>query len=303
MKVCFFTWQFLPIQGGQEYGLHYLANALGHMGHEVVVLTRKWPQPRSVDKTKVPSGRYKVRYFRWLRSKGLLDNYLAGYYLRRAHRRFGFDVILAKMAWPAGYFAAAHKESLGVPLVIGVVGIDILKQPELGRGFRLISPKVERQIQQALGRADAVLAYTPSLQAAAVEAGAPENRTAVMPNGVDFTAYQKVTAVKHTSPYILSIGRFVSVKGHDVLLRAFRIVAKKVPDLQLVLVGGGPVPQEYYRLVQELGVAERVKFIEFVAGEEKVALLQGCVVLAQPSRSDHQIRSPELRRSSGWIST
>ena len=286
MKVCFFAWQFLPIQGGQEYGLHYLADALGHMGHEVVVLTRRWPQPRSVDKTQVPSGRYAVRYFRWLRTKGLLDSFLAGYYLRRENRRFGFDVILAKLAWPTGYFAAAHKEALGVPLVIGVVGIDILKQPELGRGFRLISPKVEGQIRYALGRADAVLAYTPSLRAAAIEAGASPERTEVMPNGVDTTAYREAPTNKSASPYILSIGRFVSVKGHNVLLWAFRAVADKFPDIQLVLVGGGPIPQEYLSLVQELGLGERVKFIEFVAGKEKVALLKGCTVFAQPSRSE-----------------
>ena len=286
MKICIFAWQFLPIQGGQEYGLHYLANALGCLGHEVEVVTRRWPWPDSVDKSQIPTGRYTVRHFRWLRTKALLDKFLAGFYLRREKRRFDFDVLLAKMAWPAGYWAGLQKKVLGTPLVIGVVGIDIQKLPALGRGFRLISPKVEQQIRDALQEADAVLAYTPSIRTMAIEAGAVNERAKVIPNGVDVATYMAAALPKDAKPYILGIGRFVSIKGHDVLLRAFRKVADANENIQLVLVGGQPVPPEYESLVQELRLDDRVTFIEFVAGEEKAALIKGSTLFVQPSLSE-----------------
>lgn len=57
-----------------------------------------------------------------------------------------------------------------------------------------------------------------------------------------------------------SVGRLVSVKGCDVLLRAFAPLAQELPRLGLVLVGAGREEARLRALSHELGVAEQVAF-------------------------------------------
>jgi glycosyltransferase involved in cell wall biosynthesis len=59
----------------------------------------------------------------------------------------------------------------------------------------------------------------------------------------------------------LSIGRMDPPKAHDLLLRAF---AAARSDSWLVLLGKGPRREALERLADELGVAERVRFVESV---------------------------------------
>jgi glycosyltransferase involved in cell wall biosynthesis len=60
----------------------------------------------------------------------------------------------------------------------------------------------------------------------------------------------------------LSVGRMDPPKAHDLLLRAFAAAAR--PDSWLVLLGKGPRREALERLAAELGVAERVRFVDSV---------------------------------------
>jgi glycosyltransferase involved in cell wall biosynthesis len=60
----------------------------------------------------------------------------------------------------------------------------------------------------------------------------------------------------------LTVGRLDPPKAHDLLLRAFAAAAQ--PDSWLVLLGRGPRRAAMERLAAELGVAERVRFVESV---------------------------------------
>jgi glycosyltransferase involved in cell wall biosynthesis len=56
------------------------------------------------------------------------------------------------------------------------------------------------------------------------------------------------------------VGRFAPVKNHDFLLRVFAKVARVKHDIQLVLVGEGPLEPKTKLLAQELGIGDRVRF-------------------------------------------
>jgi glycosyltransferase involved in cell wall biosynthesis len=56
------------------------------------------------------------------------------------------------------------------------------------------------------------------------------------------------------------VARFTPVKNHAFLLRAFAEVAAARPDVDLALVGAGPLQDDLQRMVAELGLAGRVLF-------------------------------------------
>lgn len=59
---------------------------------------------------------------------------------------------------------------------------------------------------------------------------------------------------------LLSIGRLVPRKGHEVLLRAAALLSSRGVGVRVVLVGDGPCRPALVRLARELGIEKQVEF-------------------------------------------
>lgn len=57
-----------------------------------------------------------------------------------------------------------------------------------------------------------------------------------------------------------NIGRLVPMKGHDLLVEAFKLIQNKIPTAKLLLVGEGRFKSELEKLVGKLGVSKSVCF-------------------------------------------
>jgi glycosyltransferase involved in cell wall biosynthesis len=68
-----------------------------------------------------------------------------------------------------------------------------------------------------------------------------------------------------TVPRLLCVGRLIPIKGHIVLLRAFAAAKREVPGLTLDIAGRGPLEPALHALARELGVADSVRFLGYVA--------------------------------------
>jgi len=94
----------------------------------------------------------------------------------------------------------------------------------------------------------------------------PGNNIEIIPPGVDVHYYRLPTEedkqVKTNLPekYIFCLSRIDTNKGHDLLLNAFDIVRKEIPDVDLVIGGGSPNPKQ-----RESGVFDKMK--EIIAGK------------------------------------
>jgi len=62
----------------------------------------------------------------------------------------------------------------------------------------------------------------------------------------------------------LCVGRLIPIKGHVVLLRAFRRVLDELPDARLDLAGRGPLEHGLKDLARELGLGGSVRFLGHV---------------------------------------
>jgi phosphatidylinositol alpha-1,6-mannosyltransferase len=61
-------------------------------------------------------------------------------------------------------------------------------------------------------------------------------------------------------PVIVCVSRLVQRKGQDALIRALPAIRERLPDVALLLVGGGRYRQRLQRLARSGGVAEHVRF-------------------------------------------
>jgi L-malate glycosyltransferase len=91
----------------------------------------------------------------------------------------------------------------------------------------------------------------------------------VIPNGVDLARYatgdraaaRRAIGLDAGRRYITTIARFHPVKDHRMLLNAFAEVARARGDVDLLLVGDGPLRSELEQTAASLGLATRVKFM------------------------------------------
>ena len=77
----------------------------------------------------------------------------------------------------------------------------------------------------------------------------------------------------------LCIGRLIPIKGHVVLLRAFRQVLDELPDARLDIAGRGPLEHGLKDLARELGLGDAVRFLGHVTPPQRAIEAATAVVV------------------------
>lgn len=85
------------------------------------------------------------------------------------------------------------------------------------------------------------------------------------------------------NPTILFVGAIVEQKGVDILLEAFSLVKRKVPNAKLIYAGRGDLLRVLKERSKLLGLEQSVNFLGFVEHDKIVELYQKVHVLAVPS--------------------
>lgn len=118
-------------------------------------------------------------------------------------------------------------------------------------------------------RADPILSLFNGAREAQIAYGAPEARCRVIPNGVDTKKLrQALEAREETIPHVVTlIGRVVAIKDIKNFIRAIRIAAYEIPDIEGWIVGPMDEDPDYamecMQIVQNLELEKHVKFLGF----------------------------------------
>jgi glycosyltransferase involved in cell wall biosynthesis len=194
-----------------------------------------------------------------------------------------FDLVHAHMTWTAGYVGASLKRAFDIPYVLTVHA-----NPEWYDD--LLSADHDR-IETAWEAADRVIRVNRR-DRSRLE---PYNDDVVyVPNGYDSDAFQRVPreaarerlGVDADTPLVFGLGTLIPRKGYQNLVRALPALAEAVPDVQVVVGGHGGMREDLESLAEDLGVADRVTFLGYVAEDELNDWMNAADVFAHPSRSE-----------------
>ncbi len=108
-----------------------------------------------------------------------------------------------------------------------------------------------------------------------------EGRSSVIPLGLPSAA---APVEPPTTPRVLCIGRLIREKGVDLAILAFASLASKFPEARLVIAGDGPEREKLDRQAHDLGIADRVDFLGWIAPERMPAVITAASVVVVPSR-------------------
>lgn len=125
--------------------------------------------------------------------------------------------------------------------------------------------------------------------------GVERKKIVLIPNGID-PSYIKCADANDfrkkygigKSPFIIFVGRLNSIKGPDLLLKAFhKVVYQNYPQYYLIFAGpDGGMLSELKKYVFENYIGDRVHFIGYLGDRDKVAAYCAADLLVIPSRQE-----------------
>ena len=161
------------------------------------------------------------------------------------------------------------------------------------------SKKIKNLYYRIIGKrmikdCSAIISITKKEKKQFIEKNIPISKIFNIPNGIDFynnespKLFQRENfSFKKNKPYILFVGRLNFIKGPDLLLKAFNLIANEIPNHNLIFAGSDDgMENELKKEAKESIFSERIHFIGFINGSEKNNLYKNADLLVIPSRSE-----------------
>ncbi len=149
----------------------------------------------------------------------------------------------------------------GGPRVVWRVGVDITSDKMI---HRLLTPRLIDAIvvpSESLKRQMTQRPYLDADSIVVIPNGLPDQPISVGSEIRD--AVRQRLGIPDDALVALSVSRLVEEKGHSTYLGALPTVLKAVPNLNVVIVGDGPLEETIRARVQELEIADSVELVGY----------------------------------------
>ena len=269
-----------PAAGGAEKHLHRIFGKIVEMGHTVVLFTTTFPGAKERE---VVDGIQVIR-----KGGDLMFQLTVALNLKKLDREFNFDVVVEDLnklpvfahwfvrkpllvqmhhLWRKSIFAEAV-----FPVAFGVWFFErIIPFFYRTQNFVVVSPSTKKEL---------------------AEIGVDESRISVIYNGSEMpkvaecadsceSATNSVTSA--TTPYFIWLSRVHRYKGIWTALEAFEKFSKSHPEVNLYVVGDGPLLKKLPTWIQSHGLEGKVVLTGFVSAARKYELLSSSLALLQTS--------------------
>ncbi|MGV8989866.1 MAG: TIGR04063 family PEP-CTERM/XrtA system glycosyltransferase [Thiobacillus sp.] len=217
-------------------------------------------------------------------------------------RELGPDVIHAHSPVLDAVPAIRVGRKLGIPVVYEIrafwedAAVDHGSTQEGSLRYRLT-----RALETwAVKKADAVTVICEGLRKDLIARGIESSKITVIPNAVDVEQFSvggkpddelKMKLGLGGSRVLGFIGSFYAYEGLDLLITALPVILKNMPDVKVLLVGGGPQDRDLKQQVMALDLKDRVVFTGRVPHDEVNRYYDLVDVLVYPR---HPMRLTEL---------
>ncbi len=273
MKIAFFTDTYKPQINGVVTSVELFAEELRSRGHKVYIFCPKSENifSRKSEKEKfvyrIPS--FKFRPYPEYRGAIPTPSIFSKI------KKIRPDIIHVQTPVSIGFVGMIIAKYMKIPLVMSYHTLlgEYIKYFLLGfRGKKKIESIGEKIMKRYtkffFNRADFVI--VPSLTIKdSLEKCEVKRTMEILPTGIRVRDFRIKKLQKKTKPSIIYVGRLGKEKSVDVILKAFKIVLKKL-DCELVIVGDGPDRKRLENLAKNLGLADAVKFKGYIERDNLV---------------------------------
>jgi len=172
------------------------------------------------------------------------------------------------------------------PLISMSWGFDMLEDAHRNIFWKKIT-------QYVLRRSDWILADCQTVKQTAIEFGFPGNRITVFPWGVDLSLFSPDDRSKtrkeigfENDLLVVHTRSWEPRYGVDITLQGFQIAAGLVPNLHMIMLGGGSQEREVKSFVESHSLSNQIHFHGYQKSEKLAAYYQAADVYLSASHVD-----------------
>lgn len=305
MKICMITSSY-PRHEGDGAGAYVkgLSEALAKRGHEIHVVAPYDPDIRKTQASKVHVHRFRYAPVDSLCLAGHGRALEADVQLKSVvpllmvpfsfsallkvlflHQRERFDLLHGHWAVPGGVISGILSHLMGLPMILTLHGSDV---------FIIEHNKLYAKMAQVgFTRAKYVTAVSEDLRKRATAIGLRQERSLVVPCGVDITHYKVIKesmrsqlGIPDDALVIGALGRLVHKKGFKYLISAMPEIVASLPKTYCVIGGGGDLHERLIAQAQRLQISEHVLLPGYIDWQKTPSYFAMCDVFAVPSIKD-----------------
>jgi len=160
------------------------------------------------------------------------------------------------------------KPKLKVIINVHDVTSQIIKHSGLDRYKRFLLYWLVRILYP---KADSIIAVAQGIKKDLIEHfRIPEGKITVLQNPIDIKELKRRAAepvscswcTSKEGPLVIAVGRLVKLKGFDILIRAFTQLPREI-NARLIIIGDGEERLALQKLIEQLGLQDRVKLLGF----------------------------------------
>jgi len=243
---------------------HRFLDSLAAAGHEMFYLPLE-SAARQQELRPLPAG---VKRIDWRGGKSAahwIDYPMLVQDLKRVIREVKPDLIHAGPVHRSAFVAAAAGFH---PLLTMSWAADILYESEH-------NPWMHWASSYTLSHTDILAGDCRAVENKAAEYGFPRDKVVLFPWGIDLQKFQpgRNNELRQQLGWqdefiVLSLRSWEPVYGIDIALQAFALAARQVPELRLLLLGGGSQAEKVHQLIHEHHLEERVQMPGQVGQEQ-----------------------------------
>ena len=296
MKIAIFSDTFLPQANGAATTVYQSAKSLMDLGHEVAIFSAAKNSKKYIEQKYNNLKIFSLPSFPALvyPTQRLALPFLLSF---NQLKKFKPDIIHTHTPFAVGWEAIIEAKILKIPLVgtHHTFYDDYLKHVKLdykwGKKFSW------KYTVAYYNRCDLVLSPSQTLADALKKQGL-KRPIAVLPNSLDTdffypsvnfkakNALKKLYGIKNKS--LIFQGRLSYEKSLDIVLKAFALMLKKDPGLQLMMVGDGPEKNNLEKLADKLKIKDHVIFTGYIPyGKKIVEIYQANDIYLPASKSEN----------------
>ncbi|MDX1686618.1 MAG: glycosyltransferase [Candidatus Promineifilaceae bacterium] len=301
-----------PDTGGQVVYVLELAKRFSRLGRRVDLVTRQFEDQPEVDEVNENFRVWRIPFGgdEFIRKEDMHDylgDFVTNFLSAARNRGIQYDVVYSHY-WDAGWGGQKIAEELGIPHVHTPHSLGWWKKHNMGEEMDEEAMEEEYRFEERIRTeflvyqtCDQVIATTePQTELIEERYDVLPRHISTVPPGMDenrFSPARKEEREKLRAEYgfkerdVLVLGRMASNKGYDLLLKAMPYVFELVPEARLVAAIGGEDSEQddagvadLRELAEELGINDRVKWVQYVPDEDLANYYRGAAVFALPSR-------------------
>lgn len=313
LRIAFCVYRGNPFSGGQGVYTKYITAALIDLGHSVTVFSGppypeldpraelvkiksldlyRQPDPFRIPKLEEFESVFDLIEFALMSTGAFPEPRVFGYRAGRliAARAREFDVIHdnQSLSWS---LLRLHLD--GMPMVAAIhhpITVDRRLDMRAARGLKAKFGAfrwygfVRHQCEVARRIRTILTVSETSRRDMAASMGIDPGRVRVVPIGVDTTVFRPLPGVERV-PFsvVTTASADVPLKGLVHLVEALSLLVRRYPQIRLSIIGATRPGSDVQRLVDRLGLRERVDFLGKVSQEEIVRLYSASQVACVPS--------------------